>query len=177
MSAIISDRNSSLSETNHGSPPTDTNGSLVGETKLMGTASGVTVISISSKNGKNSLSPRSRPSSPPPVNRGTAILLASSTPPPGKAHRPALTGPKCMVCHDLSPPDTVFRRHYGVVCCEACKCFFRRTVQMNRDYKCRYGSSCAIGRNTDNLKQICQACRFNQCITAGMKLDCKLNIM
>ena len=46
---------------------------------------------------------------------------------------------------------------------------------MNRDYKCRYGSSCSIGRNAENLKQVCQACRFNQCITAGMKLDCELD--
>ena len=96
------------------------------------------------------------------------------TSPPPKNHKPAMTGPTCMVCHDVAPKDTVFRRHYGVICCEACKCFFRRTVQMNRDYKCRFGSSCSIGRSAENLKQVCQACRFNQCIQAGMKLNCKL---
>ena len=192
MSAIISDRNTSLSETNHGSPPNDTGGSLVAGAKLVGTSGGVTVISISSgKSNKSNLlrertrstTPPAPPSHPSATRQGAAAILLSSpptsssspcTPSSSKTHRPALTGPKCMVCHDLAPNDTVFRRHYGVVCCEACKCFFRRTVQMNRDYKCRYGSSCSIGRNTDNLKQICQACRFNQCIMAGMKLDCEL---
>lgn len=47
---------------------------------------------------------------------------------------------------------------------------------MNRDYKCRYGSTCSIGRSAENLKQVCQACRFNQCIQAGMKMDCKLSM-
>lgn len=45
---------------------------------------------------------------------------------------------------------------------------------MSRDYKCRYGNNCSIGRNAENLKQVCQACRFNQCILAGMKPECKL---
>ena len=89
----------------------------------------------------------------------------------------ALTGTLCAVCGDVASRGTVFRRHYGVICCEACKCFFRRTVQMSRDYKCRYGNNCSIGRNADNLKQVCQACRFNQCILAGMKPECKLTVL
>ena len=44
---------------------------------------------------------------------------------------------------------------------------------MNRDYKCRFGGNCYVGRTTENLKQVCQACRFQQCIQAGMKLDCE----
>lgn len=84
-----------------------------------------------------------------------------------------VTGTVCAVCSEMSGKDSVFRKHYGVVCCEACKCFFRRTVQMSRDYKCRYDGRCTIGRFTDNMKQVCQACRFSQCIRAGMKIDCK----
>ena len=44
---------------------------------------------------------------------------------------------------------------------------------MNRDYKCRADGKCFVGRSTENLKQVCQACRFQQCIRAGMKLDCE----
>ena len=88
-------------------------------------------------------------------------------------HKLALTGPQCMVCGDLAPSESGFRRHYGVICCEACKCFFRRTVQMSRDYKCRFGGKCTVGRTAVNLKQICQACRFNQCLKAGMKINCE----
>lgn len=82
-----------------------------------------------------------------------------------------MTGGMCVVCGDTAPGDKIFRRHYGVICCEACKCFFRRTVQMSRDYKCRFGSNCTIGRTPVNMKQVCQACRFQQCIRAGMKMD------
>ena len=44
---------------------------------------------------------------------------------------------------------------------------------MNRDYKCRYGNSCSVGRNPINVKQVCQACRFNHCLKAGMKVECE----
>ena len=151
MSTIISDRN----------------GGPIAMAKLRKSAGGgaVTMISISSSALGDG------------VGGVTDSLTNQLTSPPhnSKNHKPAMTGSTCMVCHDVAPPGTVFRRHYSVICCEACKCFFRRTVQMNRDYKCRYGSTCSIGRNAENLKQVCQACRFNQCITAGMKIDCKFN--
>lgn len=103
----------------------------------------------------------------------------SASPPSleGTTNHKAATGTLCMVCGDTAPKDQVFRRHYSVICCEACKCFFRRTVQMNRDYKCRFGSNCAIGRNPVNMKQICQACRFGQCIKAGMKIECEFLLL
>ena len=84
-----------------------------------------------------------------------------------------LTGTECGVCGETASKESAFRKHYGVVCCEACKCFFRRTVQMSRDYKCRYEGKCTIGRTPDNMKQVCQACRFSQCIRAGMKMECE----
>ncbi|CAI8034670.1 Steroid hormone receptor ERR1 [Geodia barretti] len=82
-----------------------------------------------------------------------------------------VTGTMCAVCGEISSRETMFRKHYGVICCEACKCFFRRTVQMSRDYKCRYDGRCTIGRFPENMKQVCQACRFTQCLRAGMKIE------
>lgn len=96
-----------------------------------------------------------------------------SSSPTGKQAGPTY-GSMCMVCNDMAPAASAFRRHYGVICCEACKCFFRRTVQMGREYKCRFGNSCPVGRNAVSMKQVCQACRFGQCIRSGMKMDCEL---
>ena len=87
------------------------------------------------------------------------------------------SGVNCAVCKENCVPGILYRRHYGVICCEACKCFFRRTVQMNRDYKCRFGGCCYIGKTTENFKQMCQACRFNQCIQAGMRLECESTLV
>ena len=91
----------------------------------------------------------------------------------GSQKTSTVTGTVCAVCSEVSGKETVFRKHYGVICCEACKCFFRRTVQMSRDYKCRYDGRCTIGRFPENMKQVCQACRFSQCLRAGMKIDCE----
>ena len=104
------------------------------------------------------------------------VTMTTTSPSQGQACNPktsTVTGTICIVCNEVATKDTSFRKHYGVVCCEACKCFFRRTVQMSRDYKCRYDGKCMIGRYHDNMKQVCQACRFSQCIRAGMKIDCK----
>lgn len=105
-----------------------------------------------------------------PIENQLSPVEDSSLATPGSKHGP-ICGSVCIVCSDIAPPNIVFRRHYGVICCEACKCFFRRTVQMGRDYKCRFGNSCPVDRNTINMKQVCQACRFHRCAQAGMKIE------
>lgn len=105
------------------------------------------------------------------------VTTTTSSPPLRQAGNQKMTtvsGTVCAVCGEVSVKEATFRKHYGVVCCEACKCFFRRTVQMSRDYKCRYDGKCTIGRYPENMKQVCQACRFSQCLRAGMKIECEL---
>ena len=79
-----------------------------------------------------------------------------------------LIGPSCTVCGEEATEGTSFRRHYGVICCEACKCFFRRTVQMNKHYECKLAGSCPVGKN---VRHWCQACRYQKCLKSGMKID------
>lgn len=79
-----------------------------------------------------------------------------------------LVGPQCAVCGEEAPQSGPYRRHYGVICCEACKCFFRRTVQMNKHYECKLTGNCAVGKN---VRHWCQACRFQKCIKSGMKTE------
>lgn len=105
------------------------------------------------------------------------LVPAGGTPPSSSSSKAPGSGNHCSVCDDVAQANTIFRRHYGVICCEACKCFFRRTVQMGRDYKCRFSGSCPVGRNAINIKQVCQACRFNRCTQAGMKIDCKFEYL
>lgn len=71
-------------------------------------------------------------------------------------------GPKrlCLVCGDFASGY-----HYGVASCEACKAFFKRTIQGNIAYSCPVMNECEI---TKRRRKACQACRFRKCLQAGM---------
>uniref|UniRef100_A0A3B5AS89 Estrogen-related receptor gamma-like n=1 Tax=Stegastes partitus TaxID=144197 RepID=A0A3B5AS89_9TELE len=74
----------------------------------------------------------------------------------------AAVGPKrlCLVCGDFASGY-----HYGVASCEACKAFFKRTIQGNIEYSCPVMNECEI---TKRRRKACQACRFQKCLQAGM---------
>lgn len=55
--------------------------------------------------------------------------------------------------------------HYGVASCEACKAFFKRTIQGNIEYTCPASSDCEINKRR---RKACQACRFQKCLKMGM---------
>ncbi|KAM4742148.1 estrogen-related receptor gamma isoform 2-T2 [Anableps anableps] len=66
----------------------------------------------------------------------------------------------CLVCGDFASGY-----HYGVASCEACKAFFKRTIQGNIEYSCPVMNECEI---TKRRRKACQACRFQKCLQAGM---------
>ncbi|XP_063060772.1 estrogen-related receptor gamma [Engraulis encrasicolus] len=66
----------------------------------------------------------------------------------------------CLVCGDFASGY-----HYGVASCEACKAFFKRTIQGNIEYTCPVTNECEI---TKRRRKSCQACRFKKCLRAGM---------
>ena len=66
----------------------------------------------------------------------------------------------CKVCG-----DTASGYHYRVASCEACKAFFKRTVQGKIEYACPAAGNCKISARG---RKACQACRFVQCIKSGM---------
>uniref|UniRef100_UPI00398EB875 steroid hormone receptor ERR2-like isoform X5 n=1 Tax=Pristiophorus japonicus TaxID=55135 RepID=UPI00398EB875 len=77
----------------------------------------------------------------------------------------------CLVCGDVASGY-----HYGVASCEACKAFFKRTIQVQRrsrpfghssniEYSCPATNECEI---TKRRRKSCQACRFMKCLKVGM---------
>ncbi|XP_043211083.1 steroid hormone receptor ERR1-like [Amphibalanus amphitrite] len=66
----------------------------------------------------------------------------------------------CLVCGDVASGF-----HYGVASCEACKAFFKRTIQGNIEYTCPANNDCEINKRR---RKACQACRFQKCLTVGM---------
>lgn len=68
----------------------------------------------------------------------------------------------CMICEDKATG-----LHYGIITCEGCKGFFKRTVQNKRVYTCVSDGSCVITKQQRNR---CQYCRFQKCLRQGMVL-------
>jgi hypothetical protein len=70
---------------------------------------------------------------------------------------------KCKVCNDQATGV-----HYGVLACEGCKGFFKRTTLRTEKYCCRYENSCIITPQTRNR---CKYCRFRKCLESGMSTE------
>ena len=69
----------------------------------------------------------------------------------------------CIVCGDKASG-----RHYGVVSCEGCKGFFKRSVRKNVKYSCLSTNRCIVNKTMRNR---CQSCRWQKCLTSGMKVE------
>ena len=68
----------------------------------------------------------------------------------------------CMICEDRATG-----LHYGIITCEGCKGFFKRTVQNKRVYTCVAEGDCQVTKAQRNR---CQYCRFQKCLRQGMVL-------
>jgi hypothetical protein len=62
----------------------------------------------------------------------------------------------CPVCG-----DKVSGFHYGLLTCESCKGFFKRTVQNKKLYSCVDKQACQIDKHQ---RKRCAYCRFQKCL-------------
>ncbi|KAK6466178.1 steroidogenic factor 1-like [Huso huso] len=69
----------------------------------------------------------------------------------------------CPICG-----DKVSGYHYGLLTCESCKGFFKRTVQNDKRYTCLEKQSCPIDKAQ---RTRCPSCRFHKCLSVGMRLE------
>ncbi|CAC5376483.1 Nuclear receptor subfamily 2 group F member 1-A,COUP transcription factor 1,Nuclear hormone receptor HR78,Nuclear receptor subfamily 2 group F member 5,Retinoic acid receptor RXR-alpha-A,COUP transcription factor 2,Protein ultraspiracle homolog,Retinoic acid receptor RXR-gamma-B,Retinoic acid receptor RXR-alpha-B,Steroid receptor seven-up, isoforms B/C,Nuclear receptor subfamily 2 group C member 2,Nuclear receptor subfamily 2 group F member 1-B,Retinoic acid receptor RXR-gamma-A,Retinoic acid receptor RXR- len=69
----------------------------------------------------------------------------------------------CVVCGDKASG-----RHYGVISCEGCKGFFKRSIRKQLGYACRGGKDCPINKPHRNR---CQYCRLQKCLAVGMRAE------
>ena len=61
--------------------------------------------------------------------------------------------------------------HYGVITCEGCKGFFRRSQSSGVvNYQCPRQKNCVVDRVNRNR---CQSCRLQKCLALGMSRDGK----
>ncbi|KAI1722415.1 zinc finger, c4 type (two domains) domain-containing protein [Ditylenchus destructor] len=69
----------------------------------------------------------------------------------------------CKVCGDKSSGV-----HYGVITCEGCKGFFRRSQNTVVNYQCPRQKNCTVDRVNRNR---CQFCRLKKCLELGMSRE------
>ena len=75
----------------------------------------------------------------------------------------------CKVCGDKSSGV-----HYGVITCEGCKGFFRRSQSSVVNYQCPRQKNCLVDRINRNR---CQFCRLQKCLQLGMSRDGELLVI
>lgn len=69
----------------------------------------------------------------------------------------------CLVCGDRASG-----KHYGVLSCDGCRGFFKRSIRRNLDYVCKENGACIVDVARRNQ---CQACRFKKCLEMKMNRD------
>ena len=79
------------------------------------------------------------------------------------SHAEAAKPPEvCKVCGDRASG-----KHYGVVSCDGCRGFFKRSIRKKQEhvYVCKDNNTCIVDVNRRNQ---CQACRFRKCMAMKM---------
>ena len=69
----------------------------------------------------------------------------------------------CSVCGDRASG-----KHYGVLSCDGCRGFFKRSIRGNMEYVCKENNKCIIDVSRRNQ---CQACRLKRCLEVKMNKD------
>lgn len=63
-------------------------------------------------------------------------------------------------------------RHYGIISCEGCKGFFKRSIRGHVNYSCRSEMACVVNKAFRNR---CQYCRLQKCLLVGMRSEAVQN--
>ncbi|CAL8107318.1 unnamed protein product [Calicophoron daubneyi] len=126
-------------------------------------ASSVHPISDQGISGDSSNSPSATPTANGSSKYGNSLATASVVNVPNEGH----AWEPCKVCGDKASG-----RHYGVVSCEGCKGFFKRSIRGHVSYVCRGDQNCLVNKAYRNR---CQYCRLQKCLAVGMRSEAVQN--
>ncbi|XP_063728540.1 nuclear receptor subfamily 6 group A member 1-like, partial [Symsagittifera roscoffensis] len=98
------------------------------------------------------------PAPPPPPS---AAFITAAFPAAFQTRQKTRELKQCLICGDGASG-----LHYGIISCEGCKGFFKRSITNKKVYKCHgSGGQCVMTRRQRNR---CQYCRLYKCLRSGM---------
>jgi hypothetical protein len=107
----------------------------------------------------NNLPPEIIQSATPTMNHETVQSRAGQTPTSQLADSPIELQGKitcaCCICGNGNHVS----KSYGITCCKSCKKFIRKTVKKNKNYECKNGGGCVVGRRRGMR---CKSCRWDK---------------
>ena len=81
----------------------------------------------------------------------------------------------CQICFDEALDGKTHKLHFGALCCNSCKNFFRRTVQLKgrNDLKSSFECVSKVPGQKCNMKDFgmthrCSKCRLERCLEVGI---------
>ena len=101
-----------------------------------------------------------------PVSSSFEMITSSAAPIQSEVPKPIpsampITRPKKLIYEYEEPcpicGDKITGYHYGILTCESCKGFFKRTVQNKKTYQCVDMGDCVINKIQ---RKRCPACRY-----------------
>ncbi|KAM9594903.1 nuclear receptor subfamily 6 group A member 1 isoform X3 [Harpia harpyja] len=106
--------------------------------------------------------PRAAAAKGPPRNATDVEQMSSSSPvlPMNSMGNERVDQRTCLICGDRATG-----LHYGIISCEGCKGFFKRSICNKRVYRCSRDKNCVMSRKQRNR---CQYCRLLKCLQMGM---------
>ncbi|CAG2164819.1 unnamed protein product, partial [Oppiella nova] len=58
--------------------------------------------------------------------------------------------------------------NFGVITCESCRTFFRRSATRAQEYVCFFNNKCVVNQLT---RKFCKKCRIEKCFAMGMRKE------
>ncbi|XP_038073372.1 uncharacterized protein LOC119741619 [Patiria miniata] len=100
------------------------------------------------------------------VTTTTSETSPSMSPCSPRDHKTPKISPNCRQVMCAVCEDQATGRYFGAQICEACKSFFIRSTKKGMPkFKCQSSSACPV---TPTSRLLCQHCRFQKCLNAGM---------
>uniref|UniRef100_K7FG07 Nuclear receptor subfamily 6 group A member 1 n=1 Tax=Pelodiscus sinensis TaxID=13735 RepID=K7FG07_PELSI len=97
---------------------------------------------------------------PPPTADVEQMSFSSPVLPMNSVGNDRVDQRTCLICGDRATG-----LHYGIISCEGCKGFFKRSICNKRVYRCSRDKNCVMSRKQRNR---CQYCRLLKCLQMGM---------